>query len=119
MSREVAKTENVHTHLPVVEMVEFKASVTHTHTIHIYTLSVTHPSEQNTQHLNLSLFLVQCAPLLNTMLLLNSSMILNKEEGSPVILLCLSKIPLEIFPVMSVGMQQGTLCNGNTKSNLS
>ena len=37
---------------------------THTFPVHTYTLSVTHPHEQNTKYLNLSLFLVQCAPSL-------------------------------------------------------
>jgi len=40
--------------------------VTHTFQIHTNTLPVTHPHEQNTRHLNLYLFLVRCAPSLNT-----------------------------------------------------
>jgi hypothetical protein len=62
-SREVARTENAHTHPPVVE---FVGCDTYTFPNHTHTLSVTHHNEQNTGHLSLLLFLVWCAPSLNT-----------------------------------------------------
>lgn len=64
----VTKTEmHIHIH-PLLSWLTLKCHVINTHTfpLHTYTMSVTHPHEQNTTHLNLSLFLTRCAPSLNT-----------------------------------------------------
>ena len=96
MSIFVTKTEDAKTHSSVVELVDFRVPCyththTHTHTfpIHTYTLSVTHPREQNTRHLILSLCLVHCAPSLFC-----CCYVLHKDEGPPEVLPCLHKIPL-------------------------
>jgi hypothetical protein len=77
---------------------------THTHTfpIHSYTLSVTHPHEQNTRHLNLLLFIVQCTPSLSCCCYTKLHT-LHKDESSPVVHPCLRKTPLASLRTVTSG----------------
>jgi hypothetical protein len=102
------KTENAHTHSSVLDLDDLKVSCdTHKHilTSHFtYTLYVTHPHKQVTRHLNLMLFLScvhHTSTRGNTLFLIHSSVLWNKDDGSPLVLLCLHKIPLHLYVKIS------------------
>ena len=96
MSTFVTKTENAKTHSSV-ELVDLRVSCyKHTHTnipnSYLYTVSDSPPwaEHQTSQPVAFS-HPVCTTPLL---LLLHNSILLHKDEGSPVVLPCLHKIPL-------------------------
>jgi len=101
------KTENAHTHSSIVDLDDLKMSCdthTHSHITLTYTLSMTHPHKHVTRHLNLMPFLSSvhhASTRGNPLFLIHSSVFWHKDDGCPLLLLCLHKILLHLYVKIS------------------